>query len=316
MQILKWAGSKRKQTASIAQMFTDGEPCRGSYWEPFCGSAAVYLHLQKHGLVDRDKATLSDSNFPLMMTYKAIQRDPEAVIRMLEAFPSTWEGARQNYEQIRAIFRDQVEVARNNTGGNPWRVDSLLGEIVRLSEMIAIAGKMLWLNRAGFNGLYRENRAGEYNVPVGAPPSGDWSKPLSLPSPTDIREFNLRIPKHRVFCLRWDTVLQLANNGDWVYLDPPYVPHADMGGGFTQYQAGGFDHEAQVQLAKEAACAVSRGARVVVSNANVPWLREMYEAHGFEVARLDENRAISSRANGRGKTACLVMSAGPRAVRA
>ena len=135
--VLKWAGGKARLAPKIAEVF--GEPCRGTYYEPFLGSGAVYLHLKAAGKVEQ--AVLADANPKLVAVHRAIRDTLDAVFEELKALPD--EDWRERYYDVREAY---------NVG--PF-------------EGPRHAARFLWLNRAGYNGLYRENRSGRFNVPVG-----------------------------------------------------------------------------------------------------------------------------------------------------
>jgi DNA adenine methylase len=287
--ILKWAGSKQKLVHTICEPFVG--KCPGRYFEPFVGSGSVYLHLLSNGQIEKESSALSDVCRPLTLTYRNLRADPEKVIEVLYsgAFPTNWEGAKEDYNIIREEFRESIAQVNDDTD----------------QPSIGIATRMIWLNRACFNGLYRENKHGVFNTPIGKPPDGDWNRPLSLPAPETLREFGKAMP--HIFNCDWQEILSHAGQNDWVYLDPPYAKSLSSPNAFTNYGKNGFTNETQKLLAESAALAVQRGAKVVASNASVEWLTDHWRELGFTIRPIDERRAISSKGSERTPAKCVMM---------
>jgi DNA adenine methylase len=273
--ILKWAGGKARLAPQIAEAF--GEECAGTYFEPFVGSAAVYLHLRASGRVER--AVLSDANDKLVAVHRAVRDDVEGLLDALRGMPSDdW---RDRYYEVRDAY-------------NAGPFDGALH-----------AARFVWLNRAGFNGLYRENRRGEFNVPCGSYAS------LKLPDPDHFRAVSALLRDAELRSAPFAAVLAAADEGDHVYCDPPYVPLSETAC-FTGYCSLPFGHAEQQELARAAKKAAFKGARVVLSNHDLPIVRnELYSPRkGFEhVARPRVARAISR--GPRGSVPEVIAAIGP-----
>lgn len=257
--LLKWAGGKSKLADQIAQAF--GGPCAGTWYEPFLGSGAVFLHMRAAGLV-RD-AVLSDANEKLVAVHVAVRDDVDGVLAALAALPA--EDWRERYYEVREAYND-----------GPF-------------DGPEHAARFLWLNRAGYNGLYRENRKGEFNVPCGAYAA------LRLPDVEHFRAVSALLQGVVIRAAPFTEVLRLADEGDQVYCDPPYVPLTPTAC-FTGYCSLPFGLPEQKRLAYEARKAAYKGATVVLSNHDLPVVRnELYPpASGFRhVARPRVARAIS-----------------------
>jgi DNA adenine methylase len=265
--LLKWPGGKSRQAAEIAAAIG---PVRGTYYEPFVGSAAVYLHLRSAGLVER--AVLSDVNERLLDVHREVRDDVEAVLRILGALPveGDWRG---DYYGIRKALND----------GYPG---------------LMRAARMIWLNHACFNGLYRENQKGEFNVAA-----GDYAR-ISLPTHEHFREVSGLLRGAHIDVRDFRDSLQLAGPGDVVYLDPPYVPISKTSS-FAAYSADGFDYFDQIDLAIEAQNAATRGARAVISNHDLPATRGLYcKEDGFRLVRTSPiRRSISCKGTARAAVA-------------
>jgi DNA adenine methylase len=262
--LLKWAGGKARLADQIAAAF--GGPCRGTWYEPFLGSGAVFLHLRAAGLVER--AVLADANDKLVAVHTAVRDDVEGVLRALGQLPTLdW---RERYYEVRESY---------NFGPHGGAEH---------------AARFLWLNRAGYNGLYRENKKGEYNVPCGS------YSALKLPEPEHFRAVSALLQGVELLAAPFHDVVRLADEGDHVYCDPPYVPLTETAC-FTGYCSLPFGLSEQKRLAYEARKAAYKGAIVVLSNHDLPVVRnELYPAAGGfrHVARPRVARAISRGARG------------------
>ncbi len=275
--LLKWAGGKARLARQIDFAFVEG--CNGTYFEPFVGSAAVYLYRRWHGRI-RD-AVLADVNGKLVALHQAVRDCVEDVIGELSTLPMLdW---RERYYEVRAAF---------NAG--PWTGP-------------AHAARFVWLNRAGFNGLYRENRQGGFNVPC-----GKYAR-LSVPEPEHFRRVSQLFQGVEFVTCGFRDTLSRARTGDQVYCDPPYVPLSDTSN-FTAYASVPFAQRQQFELAKAAEDAALLGARVVLSNHDLPIVRdELYPIrNGFRFfAAPRVTRAISNKSSSRGSVAEVIASIGP-----
>jgi DNA adenine methylase len=280
--LLKWAGGKARLAEQIEAAFR--EPCKGTYYEPFAGSAAVLLYRKAQGSVT--KAVLSDANAKLMALHRAVRDDVEELLACLEQMPSDdW---RDHYYDIRAAYNE-----------GPW-------------EGPDHAARFIWLNRACFNGLYRENRKGEYNVP-----RGSYVRP-SLPSPERFREVSALMQDVELIDGTFEQVMSMCSEDDQVYCDPPYVPLSATAC-FTGYCKEPFGLKEQHALAALAREAALKGARVVLSNHDLPIVRnDLYpKKAGFtHLAKPRVARAISRKAATRGRVGEVIAAIGPRTVHA
>ena len=257
--VLKWAGGKARLAPKIAEVFK--RPCKGTYYEPFLGSGAVFLHLKAAGLIER--AVLSDANPKLVAVHRAVRDVVDDVLDALERLPK--EDWRERYYDVREAY---------NQG--PFSGPTH-------------AAHFLWLNRAGYNGLYRENRKGRFNVPVGRYAA------LRLPSEERFREVSEALQGTDLREASFEEVIREAGRRDHVYCDPPYVPLTETAR-FTGYCSRPFGITEQRLLAEVAREAGHAGAKVVLSNHDLPVVRnELYpKKEGFRhVAKPRVARAIS-----------------------
>lgn len=275
--LLKWAGNKARLAPQICAAFE--EPCTGTYYEPFLGSGAVFLFRRAQGRVQR--AVLSDVSVKLVEAHKAVRDDVHAVLAALAELPDVdWQ---DRYYEVRAAFND-----------GPFTGP-------------AHAARLFWLNRAGYNGLYRENRRGEFNVPRGAYSS------LTLPDASAFFAISELLHGVEIAAATFAEVMGAAGHGDQVYCDPPYVPLSATAS-FTGYSKEPFGFPEQSALASLSRSAALRGARVVLSNHDLPVVRtDLYpEALGFRhIARPKVMRAISRSADKRGAVEEVIAAIGP-----
>lgn len=276
--LLKWAGGKAKLATAIAEAF-DG-PCEGVWFEPFLGSGAVYLQLRASGAI-RSEAVLSDVNPKLVAFHRAVRDQVDDVLGELAALP--YEEWRERYYAVREAF---------NEGPH---------------EGPAHAARLMWLNRAGFNGLYRENRQGRYNVPCGS------YKEVRVPAEAHIRAVSALLEGARIEATGFEVTMSQAGRGDQIYCDPPYVP-LSQSADFTGYAKDGFGMAAQKALALEATRAAFRGASVVLSNHDLPVVRDLLytERAGFRIhARPSVARSISRSVKSRKPIHEVIARVGP-----
>ena len=269
---LKWAGGKARL---IGALLAHMPPRFNTYYEAFVGNGALFFHLYRERRLRR--AVLADQNAELIDTYRAIRDQADEVIRLLAEYPYD----RAFYEQLREK--------------DPWALS--------LAER---AARMIYLNKTGYNGLYRVNRQGKFNVPFGR-----------YRSPKYLDEANLRavaqaLADVELRCAPFDAALVDAAAGDWAYLDPPYVPRSRTSC-FTAYYPGGFtlrDHE---RLRDLCLALVGRGVAVTLSNADVPAVHLLYDHPVFTRHVVRVRRSISAARKGRAEVSELIITAFPPA---
>jgi DNA adenine methylase len=275
--LLKWAGGKARLASTIDAAFA--KPCKNTYFEPFLGAGALFLYRREAGKLLGD-VVLSDRNAKLIETHIAIRDDVEGVLKALSYMPTL--EYRDVYYEVREQFNTLEQVGNEH------------------------AARFLWLNRAGFNGLYRENKSGIYNVPVGR------YKCVSLPSAEAFRTVSKALQGVTLLSESFETIIAQAGVGDQVYCDPPYVPLTATAN-FTAYCKAPFSHSHQLSLSASAREAAERGAVVLLSNHDTPIVREeLYPVTaGFRVLhKLSVRRSISQNASKRGKASELLASIG------
>ena len=253
---LKWAGGKRQ----LLQHLRSRVPDHGTYHEPFIGGGALFFDTAP------ERAVLADYNLRLVRTYRAIRDNPEAVIKRLSTYP--------NEKRFFLSMRSRDIDCESDEDVAAW---------------------MIYLNRTGFNGLYRVNQKNGFNVPFGR-----YKNP-NICNAENLRACASRLQNVEILHADFRTVEDRAQPGDFVYFDPPYVPASNTAS-FTAYTKKGFNLEDQAELRDLAWRLKERGVSVLLSNSSVPEVHALY-AEGFERIEIFANRAINSNATKRGKVA-------------
>ena len=251
--ILKWAGGKRQLLPELRRFYPDRFR---TYFEPFLGSGAVFLDLHNAGLLDAHDVRLSDINADIIGCYSAVRDSVERVItelRILEA--GSRAGGPAFFYDVRDA-RFNPERRRLRAGGDPAKYGA------------GLAAMLIFLNRTGYNGLFRVNGRGDFNVPA-----GDQRKPR-ICDEGNLRRWSeaLQRPRVSLVVAGFETALSDAAGDDFVYLDPPYAP-ASGTARFTAYTAGGFGNSEQARLQQIVLDLAWRGAHILLSNSAVPAVR-------------------------------------------
>lgn len=278
--LLKWAGGKRQLLPQIRLLY----PAHfDRYIEPFVGSGAVFFDLHSRGLLTGRRAQLVDANPDLVGCYRMLRDKTDDVIAELQAL------AAQHLASGDAFF---YEVRDRRF--NPARAAA------RGAYSPQLAAMLIYLNRTGFNGLFRLNRRGEFNVPVGRyvnPSICDTGHLRSVARALRQRGVSIALGS-------FERAIATAGAGDFVYCDPPYEPLSRTSS-FASYTADGFTAADQRRLQQEIVAAAHRGAHIVLSNSSAPLIESLYTGRdaqraGLMLRRVPARRAINSRAALRG----------------
>lgn len=254
--LLKWAGGKGQLLPQMTSYFPED---LGTYHEPFLGGGAVFFHLSPR------KAVLSDSNPDLIHVYRMVRDNPYGLKTQLDLH--------KKHSKEKAYFYHVREMQPRGL------------------QPVARAARTVFLNKTCFNGLYRVNSKGEFNVPYGGyrNPSLYLEENLHLTSAA-LQGAKLRVEDFRLACKH-------PRKGDFVYLDPPYQPLTKTSS-FTNYTREGFGRRDQEDLAAIFGALDRRGCKVMLSNSSTAWLRELYQEY-YQVT-LRAKRAINCKGTGRG----------------
>ena len=262
---LKWAGGKSQL---VKELLVRVPKSIDRYFEPMVGGGALFFSLRP------ERAFLSDTNPELINCYRVIRDDVQALIGNLSKHIYD----KDYYYGIRNIDR-RPEFANWNA------VDR--------------AARTIFLNKSCFNGLYRVNSKGQFNVPFGR-----YSNPKLLD------QENLLLCSEALQGVdlsegSFEERLAEASEGDFVYFDPPYAPRSETSN-FTSYTEAGFGTDMQEKLRDTCLDLDKRGVKFMVSNSDTPIARELYQ--GFSVVTVEASRSINSKADGRGKINELIIS--------
>lgn len=260
---LKWNGSKRQLADLIDTSFG---PCQGVWRENMIGSGAVFFLRASRGTIR--SAVLSDANPRLIATYIALRDQVDGVLAELDLLDWS-EGYREGYYTVRDAFN------RGAPSGP------------------TCAARLIYLNKAGYNGLYRENKSGGFNVPVGR-----YKRP-SRPSEDHLRSVSRLLSIADLRILDCTEAADLAQAGDQLYSDPPYIPASDTSA-FTQYTRGGFGPSEQKALVESLDRARRRGVHVGYSNSDTETVHDLCRSVGLPASVHDVRRSSSAKSSGRG----------------
>lgn len=259
---LKWAGGKRQLLPEISKYFPNNID---TYYEPFIGAGAVLFHKQP------PKAVINDYNTQLITTYRVIKDNVEELINLLN---------HHKEQNTKEYFYDIREQDRN------------LDTFNQLSD-IEKAARFIYLNKTCYNGLYRVNSQGLFNVPF-----GKYKNPAICEEAT-LRLIHEYFNQSNINILNGDfkDAVAQAKAGDFVYFDPPY--HSPNNMNFTGYQAGGFNEDEQRRLFNTFVELTNKNVKCLLSNSDTEFIRELYK--DFTIHTVKATRAINSDASKRGK---------------
>ncbi|MBD5487204.1 MAG: DNA adenine methylase [Lachnospiraceae bacterium] len=258
---VKWAGGKNQLLDKLHNRVPNSY---GTYYEPFIGGGALLLNERPK------KAIISDVNEQLINIYLQLKADPRAVIREVKRLD---EGIcdKDYYLVTREAYNKKIQAHELD------------------AECAAL---MIWINKHCFNGLYRVNGKGLFNVPYNNKQTGNSIDEANLMS---IGYF-LKNSNVDILCQDFEITCDSAQAGDFVYFDSPYIPVSETAN-FTDYTKDGFTYEDHVRLAELYKRLADRGVKVMLSNHDVPLVYELYD--GFKIENVDVRRSINSDAKKR-----------------
>lgn len=267
LPFLRWAGGKRKLADLITNCFPqEFWSSNNKFFEPFVGGGAVMLHLgdrEQGNFISGSRLSINDMNPDLICTYKAIQNNVEDLILELQNLSTDL--SKNKYLEIRA----QHDL-----------------------EGIPRAARFIYLNKTGFNGLWRVNAKGQYNVPWGQ------LKNPTIFDASQLRQVSDRLNGAEITHLNFSNAVSQTESGDVVYFDPPYIPLSNTAS-FSQYAMADFGITEQKELAKTIEGLNSKSVNVVLSNSDTELSREIF-GKVLNLYQIDASRAIAAKAASRG----------------
>lgn len=279
---IKWVGGKSQLVDKLEKILTDNkEMGLTNYVEPMVGGGALFFSLlSKYNFV---KVYISDINSELINSYRIIKTDVDNLIAKLKEMqmlylPMDDNGRKYFYYNVREKFNKTI-----------------------LSEKTATdkAAQFIFLNKTCFNGLYRVNKKGQFNVPMGA-----YKNP-NICDEENLRNINKALQNVTIVCGDYSLSKDFIDRNTFVYIDPPYRPISDTSA-FTSYNTDVFDDKEQIRLAKFFEEIGELGAKVVLSNSDPKNIKEednffddLYK--NYKITRIEAPRMINSKADKRGK---------------
>ncbi|MEI6378145.1 MAG: DNA adenine methylase [Candidatus Falkowbacteria bacterium] len=264
---VKWVGGKRQLLKQFREMDLyppdDFDPNEATYFEPFVGGGAMFFDLLPKYSV------LSDMNLELVTSYNVIKNNVGDLIKTLKEHQE--KNTKEYFLEIRAL------------------------DISKLSDT-NIAARFIYLNRTGFNGLYRVNSKGKYNVPY-----GDNKNPL-ICDEENLKKAHEAMKNTKIFHQDYKIVLEQAKKGDFIYFDPPYYP-VNRTSSFTSYTKEGFLEKEQEELKDSYLTLHKRGCYVMLSNSDTEFINNLYSGldKKIKIHKVFAGRAINSKGDSRGR---------------
>ena len=256
--IVKWVGGKRQLMFELLKNMPENY---NRYFEPFIGGGALFFELQP------DNAYISDMNEELINLYQVVRDNVDELIADLQKHDIS----KDYFMEIRNI--DRTDEYKN------W-------------SDVKKASRFIYLNRTCFNGMYRVNSKGEFNVPF-----GHYKNPRILDENNLINCSNL-LQRTEIKHADFSEILKKVKKGDFVYFDPPYVPLSETSS-FTSYTKDGFDVDMQFKLRDVCDELDSLGVNFLLSNSDTKLVNELYE--NYNIKKVFASRQINANADGRGK---------------
>lgn len=255
---VKWAGGKRQLIPILNRNLPESF---GTYYEPFLGGGALLFHIltNKNG----QKCSISDLNSDLVLAYTTIRDRIDALITSLKNHEKNYQKDSESYYYTIRESNPRSEIEKTS--------------------------RLIFLNRTCFNGLYRVNSKGKFNVPLG-----------KYSNPNIVNEENIRAVSHilqssrtAIKCRDFEAVLRDAKKGDLIYFDPPYQP-VSATSNFTSYTTKDFTYDDLIRLAELCLKLDSRGCNVLLSNSDSQEVADIFAKNPWKITRIAANRSINS----------------------
>lgn len=269
---VKWVGGKTQLLSQFKKLYPKSY---NNYFEPFLGGGAVFFHLKPQ------KAYLNDINKALVWTYRNIKRNPQKIISLLE-------NLRQEYYVKNKMERENLYYSIRED----YNDDALSNRVIEKSAFL------IFLNKTCYNGLYRENSKGKFNVPFGR-----YKKPRIIDK-ENLFTVHRVLKNAKLTDKDFEEAIKNARRGDFVYFDPPYYP-LNLTSNFTNYSAINFLEKEQKKLKRIFKRLDKRGCFVMLSNSYTDFIRNLYKE--YKQITMMASRQVSCKGKGRGKIKELVI---------
>ena len=277
---LKWAGGKTQLREELVRRLP---PRIDSYYEPFAGGGALFFRLASDPERAPRRAVLNDLNAELITTYEAVRDSVEPLSDRLNSLEHDYlardaEGRAEDFYAVRAEAP---------------------------TEPLEVAARLIFLNKTCFNGLYRVNRSGRFNVP-----HGRYQRPRILDR-DGLQAASAALAGVELLSVDFEEACAGAGPGDLVYFDPPFHPLSETSS-FTAYTQGDFGRGDQLRLKWCIDGLRERGAPTLLSNSPHQWILGLYEGSRYEIDRVSARRAINAQGQGRGPIDELAITSYPQ----
>ncbi|ANI95811.1 DNA adenine methylase [Lactiplantibacillus plantarum] len=262
---VKWAGGKRQLIPQITKYMPKNF---GRYFEPFVGGGAVFFNLQ------HTPSTINDFNTELILSYEVIRDNLDDLLDELRIHEAN--NSSEYYYKVREWDRNGIIDGKSD---------------------VERAARFIFLNKTGFNGLFRVNRQNQVNTPYGR------YKHPAIVNAEILKAVSVFLNKSRIKILNVDfeKAVKDAKYGDFVYFDPPYAPMVNDKQSFVGYTLNGFGADEQVRLRDLMDDLTQKGVKVMLSNSSVPFIHDIYSDYSKNTIIVPASRNINSKGNGRGK---------------
>lgn len=264
--LIRWVGGKKNITKDLMAAMPEKY---NQYYEPFFGSGALYFYIG----TTLKRSCINDVNPTLMSLYKFIKKDPRGLMVLLSKYQATYN--KLKIEEKEVYYYKKRMLYNKLQFNNPERV-----------------ALFVFLNRAGYNGMYRENASGWFNIPFGKREKVKLYDKENIYLASRLLSKTTITSKNYIFCLN------NVSKGDFVYLDPPYYP-LNHTSSFTKYNEIDFSKEHQVELKGVVDKLTRIGCYVLLSNSNTGFIKDLYR--DYKISSLYANRFVNSKLAGRGK---------------
>ncbi len=263
---IKWVGGKRGLLKQLLPLFPKDF---NDYYEPFLGGGAIFFELSSQGLLKGKRVVLSDINAELINSYRVVKEKPEQLIQNLKEYKKLH--SKEFYYKIRELDRKE--------------------SFKELSDLDR-ATRFIYLNKTCFNGLYRVNRKGYFNTPIGS-----YKNP-NIADSSAILDASEALQSVTIKHCSFEYVLKSAKEDDFIYFDPPYYP-LNRTSNFTSYDSNSFLEDEHIKLFGVFEKLALRGVKVAESNSKTSFIEDLYKRYNINI--VTANRFINSKSSNRGK---------------